>query len=61
MIKEAIEKIVDKQDLSYEEGLKIADQYLYYGKKHGRNCVINKNNCGEEIVIPICGAFGDNS
>lgn len=49
------------KDLSYEEGLKIADQYLYYGKKHGRNCVINKNNCGKEIVIPICGAFGDNS
>lgn len=33
---------------SYERAVSIADQYLYYGKQHGKNTVIDKNLfCGE--------------
>ncbi len=49
------------EDRSYEEGLKIADHYLYYGKRHGRNCVINDNNCSEDIVFPMSGYFDNKS
>lgn len=34
-------------NMLYEEGLKIADMYLYCGKKHGKNVVVNKNNARE--------------
>ena len=35
---------------SYERGVSIADQYLYYGKEQGRNCVITKENFPPELL-----------
>lgn len=35
---------------SYERGVSIADQYLYYGKEQGRNRVITKENFPPELL-----------
>lgn len=32
---------------SYEKAISTADQYLYCGKQHGKNCVVNKWNYNE--------------
>ena len=35
---------------SYERGVSIADQYLYYGKEQGRNRVVTKENFPPELL-----------